>query len=97
MTQRQQYAVVPRDWLESLAAQKPEKPDHWSSCSQCERATDSAQEFIARPPPDQVLSDDEMEGLYNAWRDRANEVSYDDLMRDVERSVLQHLQGAKNG
>lgn len=49
----------------------------------------------APPPPDQVLSGEEMEVIYSAWQAQRDEASYDDLMRSVERAVLKQL-GAKN-
>jgi hypothetical protein len=46
-------AAAPEDWREfvqSIAAQTPEKPDYWSSCGQCERNSDRALELIAAAP-----------------------------------------------
>ena len=34
------------EFVREVAQQKPEKPDHWSSCSQCERNTSTAEELL---------------------------------------------------
>lgn len=36
-----------REFIEDVATQQPEKPDHWSSCGQCERNIDRAQEVLS--------------------------------------------------
>ncbi|MDR8027028.1 hypothetical protein KPA93_27820 [Burkholderia cenocepacia] len=40
----------PRDevteFLRGVAGQTPEKPDHWSTCGQCERNIDRAQDLL---------------------------------------------------
>lgn len=36
-------------FIKDMAKQKPEKPDHWSSCGQCERNIERAQDFLAAP------------------------------------------------
>ena len=33
-------------FLKRISEQKPEKPDYWSSCGQCERNADDAQELL---------------------------------------------------
>lgn len=46
-------AVPPKEWrkfIEDVATQQPEKPDHWSSCGQCERNTDRAQDLLSAAP-----------------------------------------------
>jgi hypothetical protein len=35
--------------VRSVAAQKPEKPDYWNSCGQCERNIDEAKETLSSP------------------------------------------------
>ncbi len=35
-----------RDFIEEISKQKPEKPDYWSSCGQCDRNIDRAQELL---------------------------------------------------
>ena len=39
-----------RDFLTELSKQKPEKPDYWSSCGQCERNSSTAEDLIAATP-----------------------------------------------
>jgi len=34
-------------FIENVAKQTPEKPDHWSSCSQCEHNSSEAEEALA--------------------------------------------------
>jgi hypothetical protein len=33
--------------IQDMAKQKPEKPDHWNSCGQCERNIEQAQDLLA--------------------------------------------------
>lgn len=33
-------------FVKDIAGQTPEKPDYWSSCSQCERNKDNAQDIL---------------------------------------------------
>lgn len=45
---------VPEGWCEfvaRVAAQKPEKPDYWSSCGQCERNASDAEDLLAAAAP----------------------------------------------
>lgn len=46
------------DFVERLSKQKPEKPDYWSTCGQCERniseAEDLIEAFAASPQPQPV-------------------------------------------
>lgn len=39
-----------RDFLTELSKQKPEKPDYWSSCGQCERNSSTAEDLLAATP-----------------------------------------------
>ncbi len=46
-----------REFISGIAMQKPEKPDHWSSCSQCEHNINAADEIFVRhtdKEPDQA-------------------------------------------
>lgn len=47
-----------REALIEISTQRPEKPDHWSSCGQCDRNIDNAQDLVALPQDDTAL---------NAW------------------------------
>ncbi|OQS40592.1 hypothetical protein [Chromobacterium haemolyticum] len=53
-----QLAAVPEEWrefIECVSKQEPEKPDYWSSCGQCARNIDRAEDLIAAAPvPAQV-------------------------------------------
>lgn len=35
-------------FVENISKQRPEKPDYWSSCGQCENNTDDAKELLAK-------------------------------------------------
>lgn len=87
MSQRQQYALVPRWWLEALAAQGPSKPDYWSACDQCERATGNAQDALDAPPPESVLTDEEIRQII---QDQGPD-NESGLARAIERAVLTRL------
>lgn len=39
-----------KDFIREIADQKPEKPDYWSSCSQCEGNSRMAQELLEAAP-----------------------------------------------
>lgn len=39
-----------RDFLTELSKQKPEKPDYWSSCGQCDRNSSTAEDLLAATP-----------------------------------------------
>jgi hypothetical protein len=39
-----------RELVERISKQKPEKPDYWSSCGQCDRNIDDAQEALSTSP-----------------------------------------------
>ncbi|HEY1129159.1 MAG TPA: hypothetical protein VGF12_07130 [Roseateles sp.] len=46
-------ASVPAEWrefVERVAKQKPEKPDHWSACSQCEHNISDAEDLLSTDP-----------------------------------------------
>lgn len=50
----QQAVAVPEGFValvSDIAGQKPEKPDHWNSCSQCERNIEAAQDLLTHAPP----------------------------------------------
>lgn len=40
-----------REFVQRVAKQKPEKPDYWSACGQCERNISDAEDLIASAPP----------------------------------------------
>ena len=40
-----------REFLQRVAVQKPEKPDYWSACGQCERNSSDAEDLLASAPP----------------------------------------------
>lgn len=42
-----------REFITEVAQQKPEKPDYWSSCGQCQHNADRAQDLIAVAPTQQ--------------------------------------------
>ena len=42
--------------LSEIAKQTPEKPDYWSSCSQCERNISDAEEALTAPPYPEILA-----------------------------------------
>jgi len=52
-------------FIRKIAAQKPEKPDHWNSCSQCQHNAEEAQDLIDASPAQQAvtLPDDARECL----------------------------------
>lgn len=50
---RAQSGAVPTEWhefVERVSKQKPEKPDYWSSCGQCEHNISDAEDLIAAAP-----------------------------------------------
>lgn len=50
----QPAAAIPGEWrefVERVAKQKPEKPDYWSSCSQCEHNISDAEDLLEAAPP----------------------------------------------
>lgn len=50
----QPAAAIPSEWrefIERVAKQKPEKPDYWSSCSQCEHNISDAEDLLEAAPP----------------------------------------------
>ena len=51
LTQPEQEPVAWREFIEQVAKQKPEKPDYWSSCSQCERNINDAEDLLEAIPP----------------------------------------------
>lgn len=95
MTQRQQYAVVPREPTEEmrLAAWLVTNADPVSCDEQMAAVLTIAIE-AAPPSPDQVLSGEEVESIYHAWVNDMHSSNIE-LMRRVERAVLKQL-GAKN-
>lgn len=100
MSNQHSHAIVPRDWLQDIAAQGPSKPDYWSACDQCERATAAAQDLITgeTPPPEQVLYDEEIQKLWGiACHDDsiAGPSRQIRFARAIENAVLKQL-GAKN-
>lgn len=42
-----------REFITGVAQQKPEKPDYWSSCGQCERNSSRAEDLLADAPMQQ--------------------------------------------
>lgn len=52
------------EFIRDVAAQKPEKPDYWSACGQCERNAERAQDILearaalAPTPTDKVSADE---------------------------------------
>lgn len=38
------------EFVKSVAEQKSEKPDYWSSCGQCERNISDAEDLLPTPP-----------------------------------------------
>jgi hypothetical protein len=43
-------------FAQDISKQKPEKPDHWSSCGQCEHNIEQAQDIIESSIPAQAGS-----------------------------------------
>jgi len=39
--------VEERSFIERISKQKPETPDYWATCGQCERNIDEAQDLVA--------------------------------------------------
>ena len=57
-----QKPVALREFVERVAKQKPEKPDYWSSCGQCERNINDAEGVLeATPPQRKPLTDEEID------------------------------------
>ena len=50
-------------------------------------AAQPAEPLFVAAPPSHRLSDARMDGIYNAWRDMGDDVSYGDLMRMVEAEI----------
>lgn len=46
-----------REFIGDVSKQTPEKPDYWSSCSQCEHNSSEAEDFIALPHDDTALKE----------------------------------------
>jgi len=47
LAKREKQNVLLRDFAKKIAEQTPEKPDYWSSCSQCEYNSGDAEEALA--------------------------------------------------
>ena len=47
-----------REFVQRVAGQKPEKPDYWSACGQCERNISDAEDLLASAPPAPQAEDD---------------------------------------
>lgn len=57
---RAERVSVPDGWMEfveRLSKQKPEKPDYWSSCGQCEHNIADAEELLAAAPQPQPVQE----------------------------------------
>ena len=70
-----------RDFLTELSKQKPEKPDYWSSCGQCERNSSTAEDLLAATP-DPVPAQDEPLGHF-----RVEPFGWTDCAKDDEGAI----------
>ena len=55
------WKLVPESFVEfikGIAQQEPEKPDYWSSCSQCQRNINDAEELLEAAPNPPALTDE---------------------------------------
>ena len=55
------WKLVPEsfvEWIKGVAQQEPEKPDYWSSCSQCQRNINDAEELLETTPQPPALTDE---------------------------------------
>lgn len=105
MTQRQQYAVVPVAGSDAIWDAMSRANDLWPP-AQCDNGREARMSYAkprydaalkaAPPPPEQVLTQDEVEQIYHAWQNTAGHAGEFDLIRLAERAVLHNL-GAKNG
>lgn len=46
LVERDKQVTLLSDFVTKISEQLPEKPDHWSSCSQCEHNASDAQDII---------------------------------------------------
>lgn len=88
MTQRQQFVVVPREptpEIEQAAA------DVLDGCVKSYYLWGALLE-AAPPPPEHVLSDEEVSAIRGEWgKTKWSSASYEDLIRVAERAVLTRL------
>ena len=70
-----------RDFLTELSKQKPEKPDYWSSCGQCERNSSTAEDLLAATP-DPVPAQGEPFGHF-----RVEPFGWTDCAKDDEGAI----------
>lgn len=93
MTQRQQYAVVPREPAdEQIAAARDTDDFYTADVQMIYRAAIEA----APPPPEQVLEDSELMWHWSMTPQSGDmRVDLTEFARRVERAVLKQL-GAKN-
>lgn len=79
-----------REFVEDVSKQEPEKPDYWSSCGQCARNIDRADDLLsAAPQPDGVGDGwrDELELIKAVLEGYAPSIARNDAMRAV-RALL---------
>jgi hypothetical protein len=86
-----EWKLVPESFVEfikGVAQQEPEKPDYWSSCSQCQRNIDEAEELLDAAPQPPKLTE---ERIIELWKDSLIDCSQTDalsLARAIEREIL---------
>ena len=78
-----------RDFLTELSKQKPEKPDYWSSCGQCERNSSTAEDLIAATPAPAPAQGDPF-GYF-----RAEPFGWTDCSEDAEGAIALYEHPAK--
>jgi hypothetical protein len=89
------WKLVPESFVEfikGVAQQEPEKPDYWSSCSQCQRNIDDAEELLEAAPQPPALTDERIMEIHrevlrgDAGGNRLQTVIL--MARAIERELL---------
>lgn len=88
-------AAQPEGWqefIQKVATQKPEKPDYWSACGQCERNASEAEDLLPAAPAAQPMTDVVRKALdrafvmgQNYWADADSESYSANKRSDVTR------------
>lgn len=87
------YAIVPREPTEEMHVAAVRTIQRCNGNADFPPRVYRAMIIAAPPPPGQVLSEDDIDALFDEWHDSPEDIN--GLIRRAERAVLKQL-GAKN-